>query len=304
MAWVVEHGVTPRFGIQFAPVASELDDIREWARSADADGLDLLGIQDHPYVADHVDAFSLIGTVLAETERLRVFPDVANLPLRGPALLGKQAASLDLASGGRFELGLGAGGFQSAITAMGGPHRAGAEALDALEESIALIRALWRPGETVRFSGEHYSINGVHAGPAPAHEVGIWLGSVGPKALTLTGRIADGWAAPIPHYLPYESWLEAQDTIDAAAVEAGREPTEVVRIAQLVGDITETAASDLALRGEQPIRTTASDWARVLARLAKESRFDTFVYWPEQPGEEQLRRWTKEVVPAARDLIG
>lgn len=297
-------GVSTRFGIQFAPVAAQLDQIREWAKFADAEGLDLLGIQDHPYVAEQADTFGLIGTVLAETERLQVFPDVANLPLRGPALLAKAAATLDLASAGRFELGLGAGGFFPPITAMGGPTRTPAEALRALEEGIEIIRALWRPGETVRVSGAHYTVKGVHAGPAPAHPIGIWLGSVGPRALRMTGRLADGWAAPIPHYLHYEKWRESQDTIDAGAIEAGRDPSEITRIAQLVGDITETPPGDLTLRGEQPIRTTAADWARVLARLANETGFDTFVYWPEHPGLEQLRRWTREVVPAARDLIG
>lgn len=294
----------PRFGIQFAPEAARLDDIRAWARLADAEGLDLLGVQDHPYVGEHVDALGLIGTVLDETERLRVFPDVANLPLRGPAMLAKAAATLDLTSGGRFELGLGAGGYSRAIEAMGGPVRTSAEALVALQEGVEIIRALWRPGETVRVRGTHYTVDGVHAGPAPAHPIGIWFGSVGPRALRMTGRLADGWAAPIPHYLPYEKWRAAQDTIDAAATEAGRDPSEIVRIAQLVGDITDTPPGDLALRGEQPIRTTSPDWARALARLATETGFDTFVYWPEHPGEEQLLRWTREVVPAARDLIG
>ncbi|MCP9954990.1 LLM class flavin-dependent oxidoreductase [Actinomadura madurae] len=78
---------------------------------ADEDGLDLFGVQDHPYAAGLADTMAVIATVLADTERLRVFPDVANLPLREPAVLAKQAATLDLLSGGRFELGLGAGGF-------------------------------------------------------------------------------------------------------------------------------------------------------------------------------------------------
>ncbi|WP_207939280.1 LLM class flavin-dependent oxidoreductase [Actinomadura darangshiensis] len=291
-----------RFGVQVAPEAGGLDGVRALARVADQEGLDLLGIQDHPYAAGLGDTMAVLATVLADTERLRVFPDVASLPLRGPAVLAKQAATLDLLSGGRFELALGAGAFWPAIAAMGGPDRTAGEALRALEEAIEIIRAMWRPGETVRAGGEHYTVKGVHAGPAPAHPVGIWIGSVGPKALALTGRIGDGWAAPIPHYLPYERWRESQDVITRAAEDAGRDPSAITRIAQLVGDITETPGT-VRLRGEEPIRTDAAGWARVLADLATETGFDSFVYWPEDTGETQLRRWTREVVPAALALL-
>lgn len=292
-----------RFGIQLNPVASGLDDIRALARQADAAGLELLGVQDHPYAADLADTFALIATVLADTERLRVFPDVASLPMRGPAMVGKQAATLDLLSGGRFELALGAGAFWPAIQAMGGPARTTREALAALTEAIEIIRAMWRPGETVRVKGEHYTVDGVHAGPAPAHPVGIWLGSVGPRALALTGRVADGWAAPIPHYLNYEKWPEAQRIITGAAVEAGRDPASITRISQLVGHITAEPTGPPALTGETPVHADAATWARVIADLATGGGFDSFVYWPEQADADQLRRWTDDVIPAVRELL-
>ncbi|WP_328602415.1 LLM class flavin-dependent oxidoreductase [Nocardia terrae] len=288
-----------RFGIQLAPTVTELPQLRALARTADREGLDLLGIQDHPYAGGLADTFAVIATVLAETERLRVFPDVASLPLRGPAMLGKQAATLDLLSGGRFELALGAGAFWPAIAAMGGPTRTNPEALQALEEATRIIRAMWRPGTKAKVEGAHYSVTGVQSGPAPAHPVGIWFGSVGPKANVLTGRIADGWAAPIPHYLPYEKWQPTQAIISAAAIDAGRNPADITRMAQLVGTITDTPGP-VTLRGETPIRTTAADWSRILVDLATESAFDTFVYWPESPTETQLRRWTTEVIPATR----
>ncbi|MGX1775620.1 LLM class flavin-dependent oxidoreductase [Nocardia brasiliensis] len=292
-----------RFGIQWAPTATELPRLRALAKVADREGLDLLGIQDHPYSGGLADTFAVIATVLAETERLRVFPDVASLPLRGPAMLGKQAATLDLLSGGRFELALGAGAFWPAIRAMGGPTRSNPEALQALEEATAVIRAMWQPGTKAKVDGTHYTVHGVQSGPAPAHPVGIWFGSVGPKANALTGRIADGWAAPIPHYLPYEKWQATQDIISAAAVDAGRAPTDITRMAQLVGTITD-APGPVTLRGEERIRTDAAGWARILADLATETGFDTFVYWPESEDETQLRRWIGDVVPAVRALCG
>ena len=78
----------------------------------------------------------LLAAVAARTRRVVLFPDVANLPLRPPAMMAKAAGSLDLLSGGRFELGLGAGGFWDAIKAMGGPARTPAESVSALEEAI------------------------------------------------------------------------------------------------------------------------------------------------------------------------
>ncbi|MEC3957605.1 LLM class flavin-dependent oxidoreductase [Nocardia sp. CDC153] len=293
--------MTLRFGMQLAPTASELTQLRELARLADREGLDLLGIQDHPYAGSLADTFAVVATVLADTERLRVFPDVASLPLRGPAMLGKQAATLDLLSAGRFELALGAGAFWQGITAMGGPARTNPEALQALEEATRIIRAMWIPGRKAHEDGSYYAVHGVQTGPAPTHSVGIWFGSVGPKAHALTGRIADGWAAPIPHYLPYEKWAAAQEIITAAAADAGRDPASITRIAQLVGHITD-APGPVELRGETPIRTNAAGWARILADLATDTGFDTFVYWPESPDETQLRRWISEVAPMTRAL--
>lgn len=280
---------------------TELPRLRAMAREADREGLELLGIQDHPYSGGLADTFAVIATVLAETERLRVFPDVASLPLRGPAMLGKQAATLDLLSGGRFELALGAGAFWPAISAMGGPTRTNPEALQALEEATAIIRAMWQPGTKAKVDGSLYRVHGVQSGPAPAHPVGIWFGSVGPKANVLTGRIADGWAAPIPHYLPYEKWQATQDIISSSAIDAGRKPGDIMRMAQLVGTITDTPGP-VTLRGEEKIRTDAAGWARILADFATETGFDTFVYWPESADETQLRRWIGEVVPATRAL--
>ena len=99
------------------------------ARECEDRGLDWLGIQDHPYQRRFVDTWALMGLVLGGTSRIRVFPDVASLPLRPPAVMAKAAASLDVLSGGRFELGLGAGAFWDAIVAYGGPRRTPGESI-------------------------------------------------------------------------------------------------------------------------------------------------------------------------------
>src|SRR4051812_48247085 len=190
---MTEYGRPVEFGVFPSPDTAELDQILTLAAIADREGLDLIGIQDHPYQRRFLDTWMLMSAVLARTTRVRVFPDVANLPLRPPAVLAKSAASLDQMSGGRFELGLGAGGFWEAITAMGGPNRSKREAVDALVEAIAVIRLMWSDERSVRYPGTYYQLAGVKPGPQPAHDIGIWLGAVGPRMLALVGRLADGW---------------------------------------------------------------------------------------------------------------
>src|SRR3989440_9210696 len=132
-----------RFGISLVPATERLDRIRELARAADENALDLVGIQDHPYQHHFLDTWSLISTLLAETKRISFFTDVANLPLRPPAVMAKAAASLDVWSGGRFELGLGAGGLPDVSAGFGGPRRTPGEAVEALDEAVDVVRLVW-----------------------------------------------------------------------------------------------------------------------------------------------------------------
>lgn len=291
------------FGFSLAPTL-DIGAHRELARAAEESGLQLLGIQDHPYVPDYLDTFVLAGELLAVTERISVFPDVANLPLRPPAMLAKTAAALDIVSGGRFELAMGAGGYWDAITRMGVARRSRGAANAALEEAIAIFRAVWGTGGPIHLHGDHYEVDGLRPGPTPPHPIGIWTGSQGPKSLELTGRIADGWAAPIPSYLPYEKWPEANAIIDEAAKAAGRRPGDVRRIAQLVGEITDRHGDDVrAEHGAAPVRGTVDQWAVLLARLAIEQPFTTFVFWPEQQTPAQVVRFGREVAPLVRKMV-
>src|SRR6266581_1810336 len=194
-----------RFGVALPPAVASLDEHLLLAQAAEDAGLDLIGVMDHPYHPRYLDTLSLIGMLLARSERVHIFPDVANLPLRPPEMLAKAAASLDLLSGGRFELGLGSGGYWDAIKTFGVRPLTRAQSGHALEEAIAIIRALWSGAHGIRFSGDHYRLEDAAGGPAPPHE-GIWIGAQGTRLLETTGRLADGWAAPIPSYLPYERW--------------------------------------------------------------------------------------------------
>jgi alkanesulfonate monooxygenase SsuD/methylene tetrahydromethanopterin reductase-like flavin-dependent oxidoreductase (luciferase family) len=161
------YGRQLEFGLFPVPNADDLEVVRSLARRADELGLDLIGIQDHPYQWRYLETWALIADLVARTERVRLFPDVANLPLRGPAMIAKHAATLDVLSGGRFELGLGAGAFWEPIAAMGGPVRSPREALESLEEAIEIIRLFWSGERSIAFEGKHYRVKGLHPGPAP-----------------------------------------------------------------------------------------------------------------------------------------
>src|ERR1700674_253733 len=216
-----------RFGAFVIPEAT--DRPLQVAAAADELGFDLIGVQDHPYQRRFYDTWTLLTAIAMRTKRVTVFPDVANLPLRPPAVLAKAAASLDLLSGGRFELGLGAGGFWDAIKAMGGPVRTPGESVQALEESIHVIRLMWSGDRGIRFDGKFYQLAGAHSGPVPAHPIGIWLGAYKPRMLALVGRLADGWGPSLGGLKPRDM-PAANARVAAAAAAAGREPSAIRRI--------------------------------------------------------------------------
>ena len=289
-----------QFGVFLAPRTADIGRLRDNVREAEAAGYDYVSIQDHPYVPDFLDTFALIGTLIGQTSRLRFMTNVANLPLRPAQMLAKTSASLDLLSGGRFELGLGAGRAWDQIAGLGGPRRTPREAVDAVSEAIDVLRAMWLPGQTVSLPGRYYSL-AAHTGPAPAHRIGIWLGAVRPRMLDLAGRQADGWIAPLA--TGFEAKPAAQDRIDIAAREAGRDPASIRRVIQLVGMVTGTPGTTSRPRsgpGSQPIRTTPDIWATIIAEFAAGQRFDTVNLVLEQETSEQLRLFATEVIPRAR----
>jgi alkanesulfonate monooxygenase SsuD/methylene tetrahydromethanopterin reductase-like flavin-dependent oxidoreductase (luciferase family) len=288
--------MTLLFGIFPVPEAERQDAVVEQVLLADRLGLDLVGIQDHPYQRRHFDAWTLISYLAGRTERVRFFPDVANLPLRHPALLAKAAASLDRLSGGRVELGLGAGAFWDAIGAWGGPVRTGPESVDALEEAIGIVRRVWAAERGIDAAGEHYAMHGAHGGPRPAHDIGIWLGAYGPRMVRIVGRLADGWVPSLPR-LPLEEVPERQDAIDAAARKAGRDPASIRRVANLSGVIADGPV-------EGWLHGPPEHWAEELVKLTRDLRFDGFVAALDHEDVlGQTERFAAEVVPAVRAAL-
>ena len=289
-----DYGHELWFGAFLTPEARQADQIVGLAQLADRLGLDLLGVQDHPYQPRFLDTWTLLSALAAQTGRIRLVPDVINLPLRPPAVLARAAASLDVLSGGRVELGLGAGAFADAVAGMGGPARSPAESIEALAEAIHVIRALWTPGPPVQFAGQHYQLRGAQPGPFPPHPVGIWLGAYKPRMLRLTGELADGWLPSSP-YAPPEQLPEMARAIDAAARAAGRDPAAIRRVYNVSGRFV--AAERGFLQGPPRL------WAAQLAELALEQGMSVFIAGPGDDAANDLRRFAEEVAPAVRELV-
>jgi len=267
----MDYGQLIRFGVFVVPEATDRP-LRQ-AALADELGFDLAGVQDHPYQRRFFDTMTLLTAMAMRTERITIFPDVANMQLHPPALIAKEAATLDILSGGRFELGLGAGGFSPAVQAYGGPTWTPGEAVSALEEAIQVIRLLWSGQHGIKFEGRFHHLAGAHSGPLPAHPIGIWLGAYRPSMLSLVGRLADGWV-PSYGYMKAPELLEGNRRIDDAARSAGRDPRSIRRI----------------------LNAGMLD-ASTLVSLAVDVGMDTFLVTDD---EDEMRTFMKETAPRVR----
>lgn len=171
--WVSDHIVLPRTIVSRYPFAA--DGVATWAT-------------DTPYL----DALIALALAAAVTERVRLGTAVLVLPLRAPVVFAKQVATIDRASGGRLELGLGAGWLAEEFDALDVPF---AQRGKRLEEWIELARACWT-GRPPAHRSERYTLPPeVLSYPTPAHEIPLLIGGHSPTALRRAAQIGDGWLA-------------------------------------------------------------------------------------------------------------
>ena len=277
---MTDYGHALQFGAFITPGNNPPEKAVRLAQLTEQLGYDLVTFQDHPYQPAFLDTWTLMTWVAAQTESIHISANVLNIPLRPPAVVARASASLDLLSGGRYELGLGAGGFWDAIDAMGGRRLTPGQAVDALDEAIAVIRGIWDVSDRtpLRIAGEYYRLDGAKRGPAPAHDIPIWIGAAKPRMQALIGRSGDGW-------LPSLTWLKPGDLgrgnaiIDEAAVGAGRDPREIRRMLNV------------------PPSTPVDE----LTRLALEDGVSTFIVASDDPAG--LQQWAEDVMPAVREEV-
>jgi len=294
---MTDYGHDLQFGTFLTPSARDAARVVELAVESERVGLDLVTFQDHPYQTSFLDTSTLLAYVAARTERVHLSANVASLPLRPPAVLARAAASLDVLSGGRFELGIGAGAFWDGIEAMSGHRLTAGQAVDALREGIGIIRGLWDVDATgrVEHHGEYYDVVGARRGPRPAHDIRLWVGAYKPRMLALTGELADGWL-PSLEYIEggVAGMADANARIDDAATAAGRDPRDIRRLLNFMRvDISPVSGGLLNGPVEQ--------WIDDLVGLVLEHGMSAFLIGGDDP--TVAARLGQEIAPAVRELV-
>ena len=297
----MHYGHRLELGTFLTPAAGDPRAVVALATLSEDLGYDVATFQDHPYQPAFLDTWTLMSWVAAQTTRIRVAANVHNLPLRPPAGLARSAASLDLLSGGRVDLGLGAGAFWDAIEAMGGTRLTPGEAVTALEEGIDVIRGVWATHERspLRAGGTFHRVDGAKRGPVPAHDIPIWVGALKPRMLRLVGRTADGWL-PSLAYLAQDdggdgtrALARGNAVIDEAAEAAGRDPREVRRLLNIGGRFTPVRRGFL--------NGPAAAWAEDLLPLVVEHGVGTLILATDDA--DVLREFAQDVAPALRAAV-
>lgn len=291
---MTDYGHDLTFGTFVTPQNENPQVPVQLAQLSEAAGLDLVTFQDHPYQPGFLDTWTLLTWVAAATERIAVSGNVLNLALRPPAVLARSAASLDRLSAGRFTLGLGAGAFWDAIEAMGGRRLTPGQSVQALAEGVEIIRGMWDAADRspLTVDGTYHRVAGVKRGPAPAHDIPIWLGALKPRMLRLTGRVADGWAVTL-QYLGDSGLTEGNAVIDEAAARAGRHPGEIRRVLNIGGTFTP--------QGRGFLQGPPGQWVEQLAPYALEQGIGTFVLMADDP--RAIQTIGQEVAPPLRERV-
>ncbi|MFC0507786.1 LLM class flavin-dependent oxidoreductase [Micromonospora costi] len=295
------YGHRLEFGTFITPVNASPETPVALARRAEALGYDLVTFPDDPDQPAHLDAWTLLSWVAGRTDRIHLAANVLTAPLRSPAVIARSAASLDLLSGGRLQLALGTGDRVAAgsagasgldaVEAVGGPRLDPRTAVDALDESIDVVRAVLDAGDPtpVRYLGDHHRLAGASRGPLPAHHIPIWLGGSDPRLLRLVGTKADGWLATSGP----DDLGTANKIIDEAARAAGRDPAEIRRLLNVSGRFSATRQGFL--------HGPAADWVEDLLPLVVEHGIGTIVLMTDDGAT--LERFAREVAPALREAV-
>jgi alkanesulfonate monooxygenase SsuD/methylene tetrahydromethanopterin reductase-like flavin-dependent oxidoreductase (luciferase family) len=286
----------PRFGVSIIPSATGRSDPVALARRAEELSFDLVSIWDHPHGENpSFETWTLMTWIAARTTRIQIASNVLGLPFRLPALTAKMAETLDRLSDGRLILGLGGGGNDDEFAGFGAPVRTPSEKVEALEEGLAVIRGVWAES-SFTYHGCHYRNEAALLEPKPAHRIPIWLGTYGPKALELTGRVADGWIPSMGPTTPRQI-KPMMDVVRRAAEHAGRDPDSLDYAYNVSVRIGGPPADD-------PERRVTGGPDEIVERLLEllELGFTVLNFWVGGRRDEQQERLASEVVTPLRQL--
>lgn len=281
---------TVRLGVSLDFGAAPGDDPVAAARHAEELGFDLVVLSDHLNgERSTVEPLSALAFVLAATDAVVAVPVVLALPYRHPAVLAKMAAEIDRRAPGRLIVGLGGGGGDTELRAFGMDVWRAGEKVRRQREAIELMRGLWTTPRCC-YKGRHYRLEDATLSPRPAAPLPIWTGAWGPRALAMTGELADGWATSLYRF-PLAEACRMRERVVSAALAAGRDPAALAYVYNLNVLVDERARPDARLIAGDPERV-AEQVACVLA-----AGFDHLVFRFVGPHREQRERLAREVLP-------
>ncbi|MFL6126463.1 LLM class flavin-dependent oxidoreductase [Actinophytocola sp.] len=290
------------FGIGLDHAVHSVDTLFRHAGLADQHGLDVVSVADHPYLGDRPDAYATIGLLLGRTTNVSGLVNVTNAARPAP-LLARTVTTLSQLSGGRVVLGMGAGGSWDDIARLGVAKLGPAAAVRAFEEAITIVRLLSGGGDPITFDGEFYQVTDLP--PAEVATPRIWTGSVGPRSLAVTGRLADGWIPGRAADWLSARYRESRPVVDEAAARAGRAPEDVATIYNFPGRITANPLPATRVHGRW-VGGSVDQWVEELTGAVLDHDAGGFTLFPVDDGtplDVVIGRWAQEIAPAVRKAV-
>lgn len=304
--------MTISFGVHAGPQDVPMDALVEFWRLVEAWGADSISVGDHlcpppplPYSGPQYEAVALLAALALETSRVRIGCLMFAAPFRNPGILTKSLTTIDHLSGGRVEVGLGAGWHRTEFEAFGYQFRSAPERLDILEETIQIVRSLLDGGPT-SFEGRHFRIQNAVCEPRPLQaRMPIWIGGRGEKrSLRIAARHADGWNA---NSVTAMEFRRLNGVLDDWCATEGREPGTLTRSVNLAFELgppqraksrnVDEARPGVMTGHPGDAATMVSDYIEAGAQ-----RVNVLVRSPWDA--DALEEYLREVVPTLRERFG
>ena len=274
------------------------------ALEAEAAGFERVMYTDHllnPHVESDglpeltVESWSLISYLAARTSHIRLGTAITPIAVRPPGLLAKQIATIDNLSGGRVDVGVGAGWAQGSFRLLNSDFGTAATRARRLAEGVELMRQLWTH-DVVTFQGEFYDADAAVVAPKPLQKPypPLWLGGFRDSMLKLAARVADGW---IPWHRSPEMYAECLEKLGGFATEAGRDPASIApgTVCLVVPDKLRDAPLDLG-QGEPPNITVSSVHEAVDVYAAAGAEVFIVFLFPAENAVETVRELGRQLI--------
>jgi alkanesulfonate monooxygenase SsuD/methylene tetrahydromethanopterin reductase-like flavin-dependent oxidoreductase (luciferase family) len=243
------------FGLKTSPVRTSYADIqRAWLQADEVPQIEHAWLWDHllplsgPKDGTIFEGWTLLAALAAQTTRLRLGLLVTSNRIRQPAVLGKIASTVDVISGGRLILGIGAGGTQQPPGTNGIPLVSPGEGIGALGESLTILRRMFTE-DVFDFHGRYYTLTGTRNEPKPVQRPAppVLIGGSGTRLLRLAAEHADIWNIPGPPHATLDFVSERSRVLDRHCADLGRDPASITRSVQLLFTADDPAAARAAI---------------------------------------------------------